>query len=190
MARREAFGQFQYPTVPLGTSDSGFRAEVESEQALARGEYLLAIIDRHEHENLAGPAAGEAASRLRDFGQRARFRGTVVTDDRQLQRLMLRDDPAIYPGTYATCVYNPGRALCEQQHDSRGTPRPAPGHCRPLECRNTALTAGNTTALRGEITTITRQLASRPALPPLLRARLTARRDQITEFLSRYPESP
>lgn len=32
-----------------GTSDSGFRAEVESEQALARGEHLLAMIGAHEH---------------------------------------------------------------------------------------------------------------------------------------------
>lgn len=32
-----------------GTSESGFRAEVESEEALARGEYLLAMIDHHDH---------------------------------------------------------------------------------------------------------------------------------------------
>jgi hypothetical protein len=63
--RTEAFRQFQYPTVPLGTSASGFRAEVEAEQALARGEHLLAVIDKHEHEHLTGPAAGEAARRLR-----------------------------------------------------------------------------------------------------------------------------
>jgi hypothetical protein len=47
-----------------GTSDSGFRAEVESEQALARGEHLLAMIDAHEHYDLTGPAAEEAIRRL------------------------------------------------------------------------------------------------------------------------------
>ncbi|MFF3574978.1 hypothetical protein [Nocardia jiangxiensis] len=31
-----------------GTSDSGFRAEAESEEALARGEHLLAMIDQHD----------------------------------------------------------------------------------------------------------------------------------------------
>jgi len=40
-----------------GTSDSGFRAEVESEQVLARGEQLLAMIDAQKHTHLAGPAA-------------------------------------------------------------------------------------------------------------------------------------
>ena len=38
-----------------GASDSGFRAEVESEQALARGEHLPAMIDRHEHTALTRP---------------------------------------------------------------------------------------------------------------------------------------
>ena len=65
-----------------GTSESGFRAEVEAEQALARGEHLLAMTDRHDHEHLAGPAASQAAQRLADFGQRARFRGITITDSR------------------------------------------------------------------------------------------------------------
>jgi hypothetical protein len=59
-----------------------------------------------------------------------------------------------------------------------------------LDCRNTALTEANRTALASEAADITRQLASRPALPPLLQARLTDRRSQITRFLSSYPETP
>jgi hypothetical protein len=72
-----------------GTSDSGFRAEVESEQALARGEHLLAMVDAHEH-TLAGPAATEAERRLAEFDEharldnQARFAGTVLTDPRRL----------------------------------------------------------------------------------------------------------
>jgi hypothetical protein len=37
-----------------GTSDSGFRAEVEAEQSLERGERLLAMIGGHHHANLRG----------------------------------------------------------------------------------------------------------------------------------------
>jgi hypothetical protein len=62
-----------------GTSDSGFRAEVESEQALARGEHLRSMIDRHEHTNLAGPAAAEATRRLEQLGKHTHFRGTSPT---------------------------------------------------------------------------------------------------------------
>src|SRR5437899_13011379 len=58
-----------------GTSESGFRAEVEAEQALARGEHLLAMTTDHEHPTLAGPAAAEAADRVARFGQHARYAG-------------------------------------------------------------------------------------------------------------------
>ena len=150
----------------------------------------MALIDKHDHQHLTGPAASDAAQRLTGFGHRAHFRGIAITDNRQLQRLMQRDDPAVYPGTCATCVYNPAKALCRQQHDARGTLRPSLGSCRPLECRNIALTADNKAALSREAAEITRQLAARPLLPPLLQARLAGRRDQITPFLNRYPDRP
>ena len=58
--------QYRHQAIQLfegyaGTSDSGFRAEVESEQAIARGEHLLALIDQHDHGPLTGPAADEGA---------------------------------------------------------------------------------------------------------------------------------
>ncbi|MET9694515.1 hypothetical protein ABZY81_39945 [Streptomyces sp. NPDC006514] len=52
-----------------GTSDSGFRAEVEAEQSMQRGEHLLALTTDHQHD-LSGPAAYEAPARLADFHQR------------------------------------------------------------------------------------------------------------------------
>jgi hypothetical protein len=125
-----------------GTSDSGFRAEVESEQALARGEQLLAMIDAHQHTHLAGPAAADAERRLAEFDEHARidnqprFAGTVLTDPRRLTRLMRRQDSAIYPGAFATCVFQPDKALCQPRRDLAGATRPGLGECRPLECGN------------------------------------------------------
>jgi hypothetical protein len=169
-----------------GTSDSGFRAEVESEQALARGEQLLAMIDRHEHTNLAGPAAAEAARRLEQLSQQTHYRGTVITDQRRLRRLMARDDPAIYPDKYVTRVHTHATALCEQRHDQRGTLRPDIGTCKPLICRNVALTIDNIDNLRTEISHIDSDLDFRPLLPPLLRHQLQACRDDIETFLTRH----
>ena len=173
-----------------GTSDSGFRAEVESEQALARGEQLLAMIDQHEHTNLAGPAAGEAARRLQEFGQHASFRGTVISDEHRLRRLMARNDPAIYPDKYVTCVHTHATALCQQRRDHRGALRPDIGSCKPLACRNVALSPDNIANLRAEITHIDRDLAARPLLPPLLRHQLQSRRNDIETFLARQQENP
>jgi len=152
-----------------GTSDSGFRSEVESEQAIARGEHLLAMIDEHEH--FTGPAADTAARRLDAFA------GRVVTDPRRLKRLMTRNDPAIYPGAYVTCVYDPAKALCGPLHAELAD-------CQPLACRNVALTGDNRDALRQQITDLEHHLAHRPEPAPYLAHLLTARRDAIAAFLS------
>ncbi|WP_139333106.1 hypothetical protein [Mycobacterium sp. SP-6446] len=174
-----------------GTSESGFRAEVESEQALTRGEHLLTLANAHEHPGLAGPGAAEASRRLEELGNRARFHGITITDPHRLKRLMQRHDPAIHPGTYVTCVFNPDKALCHKQRDAHGAEHPSLSDCRPLDCRNAALTAQNAAALREEIDQIDRQLATRPALPPPVVHRITARRDQISNFLDRHaPTEP
>jgi uncharacterized small protein (DUF1192 family) len=144
------------------------------------------MINQHEHQSLAGPAADEAARRLEEFGEEARFQGTVVLDRRRLDRLMKRGDPAIYPGKYATCVHRHEMALCQQRRDSGGQIRPDVGGCQPLSCRNVALTTDNIDNLQQEIERIDAELAARPLLSPLLHGRLLARREEIVAFLARH----
>jgi integrase len=170
-----------------GTSESGFRAEVESEQALARGQHLIAAVEAHQHTQLAGPAAGEAASRLEEFGGRAGFGGKVVLDDNRLRRLMARHDPAVYPGEYVTCVHDHSKALCEKARSRRSEGLPDHGGCKPLACHNVALSPGNIASWHSEVDKITERLAARPPLPPLLRRRLEDRHTEITAFLGRTP---
>jgi hypothetical protein len=168
-----------------GASDSGFRAEVESEQALARGEQLMEMVDAHQHTALAGPAAEEAARRLDRFGAAVRYQGTVIVDPVRLRRLMRRTDPAIYPGKYVTCVHDHTKALCERAKHGGSENLPDHGACQPLACRNVALTAENVDGLRREIDSIERRLTGPPPLPPLLAQRLRTRRDDIGLFLDR-----
>ena len=169
-----------------GTSDSGFRAEVEAEQALARGEHLLTMTTGHDHHAVTGPAAAEAHRRLTNFADQTRFTGTVITDNPRLKRLMQTRDPDIYPGTYNTCVFDPSKAMCQPRPDSHGTIRPIHASCQPLDCSNTALTTDNRAALRAEVDRIDDELAQRPPLPPLLAHRLTVRRGKITAYLARH----
>lgn len=167
-----------------GTSDSGFRAEVESEQAIARGEGYMEMIEAHQHLDLAGPSAEEAARRLQDFGERAQFQGQVALDKHRLKRIMKRHDPAVYPGEYITCVNDPVKALCEKARRGNSEGLPSHGGCLPLACRNVALTAENTAAWQREIARIDKRLASRPTLAPRLRQRLQNRRAEVVEFLT------
>jgi hypothetical protein len=166
-----------------GTSDSGFRGEVEAEQALRRGEVLLSMIDQHSHEEILGPSADEARHRLGQLGKRVGYDGAVVTDPRRLARVMAQADPAVYPGKYVTCVFNPEKALCDR---GSAVEHPAleSGH-GPLYCANVALTAANLEAWRADILEADAELKRKPPLPPLLERRVLERRDAMLAFVER-----
>ncbi|WP_145940856.1 hypothetical protein [Corynebacterium glyciniphilum] len=171
-----------------GTSESGFRAEVEAEEALARGEELLALIDRNEHTELAGPAAGEARRRLEAMQHNPAFLGTVSTDRHRFLRLITHNGPSVYPGKYVTCVYTKERALCRSASPD---PEDVPdmSNCKPLTCRNVALTGENIKTWREELHKLDGILASPGLLPPALGARLTTRREKVASYLSRHQET-
>ncbi len=163
-----------------GTSASGFRAEVEAEQALARGEDLALMVERHEHEHLAGPAADEARSRLGEYDRQLRFQGIIPGARLQFAKLIAQHDPHVYPGRFVTCVHNPDRALC---HNGNQTD-PSLGDCQPLACRNVALTKDNLTAWRDQLTKVDRSLETGEFLAPYVHERLRTRRDQINRLLT------
>ncbi|MFD7487738.1 hypothetical protein [Streptomyces mirabilis] len=167
-----------------GTSSSGFRAEVEAEQAIARGETYIAMIDAHEHTDLTGPSSEEVARRLKDFGDRTQFQGQLALDRHRLKRIMKRHDPAVYPGEYITCVHDPAKALCERAQRGGSEGLPEHGGCKPLACRNVALTPQNVAAWTRELTRLEKRLASRPEMPPLLQHRLRQRHTEISDFLT------
>ncbi|WP_037305712.1 hypothetical protein [Amycolatopsis orientalis] len=171
-----------------GTSRAGFRAEVETEQALARGEQLMDLATGYDHEILGGPAAREARDRLADFAHAQGFPGHVVTDRARAHRFLARHDPQVYPGTYSTCVFTPGTARCLQgtKLAADEPTQPKLGRCQPLECANVAVTRDNARALDDEIIRLKTELR-RGVLPPLLLDRLERRRDGIARLLGQPP---
>ena len=175
----EAFGQFQYPTPPLGTSSSGFRQEVEAEQALTRSNQLGDLILTAAPERLVGPAGEEAESRLQAFASDVQFPGKVIADRKRLERQLSRHDPHIYPGEFVTCIFNPDRALCLRSAANG----PALQHCQPLACRNVALTPANIDAFRRWLSQMNERLSD-AAIAPYPRHRLTQRRDEVAQFLA------
>jgi hypothetical protein len=167
-----------------GTSDSGFRGEVEAEQSLQRGERLLAMIENYEHLDLRGPAAGEAEERLNNLQRSRAYIGSVVTDPRRLSRIMRSEDPHIYLGHFVTCVYNPEKALCRRQLAAAGDQTvPDLGSCRPLQCRNVALTADNLQALTDQLHHLDTHLAAADLLAPFVAHRLAEQRHDLAALL-------
>jgi integrase len=169
-----------------GTSDSGFRAEVEAEQTLERGEQLFAMIEAHEHHDLSGPAADQAHSRLTNLERKTAYAGSVVTDPKRLAKIMRRDDPKIYLGRFVTCVYDPNKALCRRQHTLGGDGlKPDLGSCQPLWCRNVALTAANRRALTEQLQKLDEHLGAADLLAPYVAYRLTEQRRDLAVLLER-----
>lgn len=175
--------QFRHLSIQMfegyaGTSRAGFRAEVEAEEALARGEFLLAMVDQHAHEELAGPAAHQGRERLSRFGELATFRGVVAESPTQLKRLLASEDPAIYTSDLVTCVFDPDRALCLQK-----TKRNSPdlGQCDPFNCANVAVTPSNRAHWRDQITEISALLERANGLPPYVAQQLRDTRARILD---------
>lgn len=173
--------QFRHLSVQMfegyaGTSRSGFRAEVEGEEALARGEYLLAIVDRHEHDTLTGPAASTGRARLERFAAAAAFRGVVAESPVQLARLLETEDPAIYTNDLVTCVFDPERALCLRNKQGG---RPDLAQCEPTRCGNVAVTKDNVEGWRRVIQELDETLGRAEALPPYVATRLREARSRM-----------
>jgi hypothetical protein len=165
-----------------GTSQAGFRAEVDAEQALMRSERLLAMVDRHEHEELTGPAAQTAHVRLEIFGEDAVFRGVVLESPGQMKKLMEVADPAIYFSDLVTCVFDPDKALCLRSTD--GANRPALERCDPFRCANVALTTDNIAGWDAVVRELDVLLQREAVLPPYVAARLKdARARAVVKFL-------
>lgn len=175
--------QFRHLSVQMfegyaGTSRSGFRAEVEAEEALVRGEFLLAMVDQHQHVELKGPSADQGRVRLSRFGELASFRGVVAESPTQLKRLLASEDPAIYTSDLVTCVFDPDRALCLKtaKRDS-----PHLGRCDPFNCANVAVTHANRSGWRDVVTELDSLLEHANGLPPYVAQQLRDTRTRVVE---------
>jgi hypothetical protein len=174
-----------------GTSDSGFRAEVEAEQTLERGEQLFAMIEHHLHHDLRGPAADQAHARLDNLARKTAYPGSIITDPKRLARIMRRDDPKIYPGRFVTCVYDPNKALCRCQHTANGEGlMPDLDSCQPLHCNNVALTAENRSALAAQQRELDAHLRAADALAPYVAHRLREQLQGLTALLETTGPNP
>jgi integrase len=167
-----------------GTSESGFRAEVEAEVAITQSERLGEMVTTSGHRRLTGPAAAEAEARLDEFARHVVFEGKVVTDRKRLQRILDRHQPHVYFGKFVTCVHNRDRALCRRDDDSEG---PNLHGCVPLRCRNVALTRDNRAAVVEHLAELDARLDNPDRWAPLVLTRLREERSEVAAFLDRNP---
>ncbi|MEH0573920.1 hypothetical protein QBA54_05360 [Streptomyces sp. B21-108] len=172
-----------------GTSDSGFRDEVEAEQALARGQLLAEMGADEDRPTLTGPAGAEAEARLAEFAR------TPPSTARS--SLTKPACAALWPATTRTCTWGPSSpasttptAPCAALPTPPGDGRPVLADCQPLACRNTALTPANRQALNGHLTKLEEALANRDHIAPYVCHRLEEQHREAAAFLARHAPEP
>jgi hypothetical protein len=169
-----------------GTSASGFAAEVEAEQAVARLDYA-----EHLYRDwLAdGPSGGGADHKInaefaRIHAELADLPGAIA-DSRRLRTMLSHLAVTLHPGVLGDCFYQPATALCAK----RAAP---PAGRKPLPMLNTCLTCPNARRSSVHLPRLeqardqARQILGecRGPLPPLQQAALASHLGQLGELIS------
>lgn len=169
-----------------GTSASGFAAEVEAEQAIARLDYV-----EHLYRDWldGGPSGGGASSKIN--AEFARINAELndlpgtIADPRRLRAMLTHLTATLHPGILGDCFYNPGTALCARHA------RP-PAGTEPLPLLNTCLTCPNARRSAIHLPRLeqardqARQLAGsiRVPLPPLQQQAIASHLSQLGQLIS------
>ncbi|MEU6201394.1 hypothetical protein [Streptomyces sp. NPDC047061] len=184
--RAQSFGQFQYPTPPFGTSESGFAEEVAANDAVARLDYLE---DIYRDWNNGGVASGGAAERISaEFERIRRELGDlpgVVASPARLRTMLRHLTKTLHPGVLNDCFYQAATAVCRKRAKALGRPVPLYNMC--LNCPNARRSAVHlprlTTARDQALTVLDMPKKEREALPRLQVIALTDYATELGELI-------
>ncbi|GAA2141462.1 hypothetical protein GCM10009802_52000 [Streptomyces synnematoformans] len=165
-----------------GTSESGFAAEVASNEAAARLDYLE---DLYQDWSDGGASAGGAAERISaEFERIRRELGDlpgVVSSSARLRTMLQHLTKTLHPGVLNDCFYQAATAVCRKRAKALG--RPLPLHNMCLHCPNARRSAVHlprlSTARDQALTVLDLPKKQREALP---RLQVTALTDYATEL--------
>ena len=183
--------QYQHAKVAVfegyaGTSQSGFAAEVEAEQNIARLDYLE---DLYRNWNTGGPAGGGAARRIDAEFSRIRadladLPGTIASPAR-LRTMLQHLSITLHPGVLGDCFFQPATAACLKRAAPAGTGRPLPMLNSCLSCPNARRTPAHQPRLqqaRDQARQALEETVGLP-LPPLQRAALNDHLGQLDQLI-------
>ena len=168
-----------------GNSASGFAAEVEAEQAVARLDYVEELFRDWAS---GGPSGGGAARGInaefaRIEAELAQLPGTVA-DNRRLRAMLEHLSVTLHPGVLGDCFFRPESALC-LKHAKASPARPAPVLDACLSCpnaRRSTVHLGRLEQARDQAVQLVAETRRRP-LEPLQRAALFGHLDQLNRLI-------
>lgn len=174
-----------------GTSASGFAAEVEAEETLARLDYAK---DLYRDWSEGGRAGGGASARIdAEFTRIRRELGDLpgtIADPARLRTMLAHLVKALHPGVLNDCFYQPATALCRKQAKTLG--RPLPLHNMCLHCPNARRSSVHLPRLRTarDQAAVVLDLAAPGArMPPLQRTALESHLADLDRLISELDPS-
>ncbi|MGW9642433.1 hypothetical protein ACWHAU_25320 [Streptomyces albidoflavus] len=137
-------GKIQYKHVRVamfegyaGSSASGFRNEVESEQQLARLEHFLDQYEDFKAGVRMPPRLAAEFTRVRE--ELGDFPGRVA-DTSRLRAMLVNPSRTYYPGVLNDCYFEASTALCLSRNTAAGPDAlPVMNHCQPAKCPNSCV---------------------------------------------------
>jgi len=171
-----------------GTADTTWMEDL----AVERLELVLEQADRdwtllEDGEHVSGPSAAEYRDRV---ARAHRFEGRVVSQARNLERLLARADSSIHHGEAMTCVWRAETAACRKATIEQGLPAadaPDESQCRAT-CQNLAWTDRDIQQIRQEATAM-EHAAADPLAPRPIRDRAAARAAQRRAIIKDHEAS-
>ncbi|MEU9141323.1 hypothetical protein AB0D33_36200 [Streptomyces sp. NPDC048404] len=169
-----------------GTSESGFAAEVASNEAAARLDYLE---DLYRDWNDGGASSGGATERISaEFERIRRELGDlpgVVSSSARLRTMLQHLTETLHPGVLNDCFFQAATAICRKRAKVLG--RPVPLHNMCLHCPNARRSAVHlprlTTARNQAVSVLDLPKKEREALPRLQVIALTDYATELDELI-------
>ncbi|MDI9847630.1 hypothetical protein QM467_06090 [Rhodoblastus sp. 17X3] len=161
-----------------GSSESGFRAEVEAERETARRIDILEIYEDYKRGvKPAGPMSTELEAEFKNIREQlGDFRGKIV-DDRRRMKMLEHLRIRLFPGMMADCFFEPKDAACLSHLKEKDRKQPVAGICDP-NCRNACWLKKHLSVWEGSLADVQR-LAARNRISPIQRKIL---RDKAKEY--------
>jgi len=172
-----------------GTSESGFRQEVEAERALARkADILMMYEDAKRGVRPAGPMASKLDAEFKAIRETLNdLPGKVFTDHRRREKMLEHLRLRLYPGLLADCFFDRSKAACLKHLDETARKEPINGICDP-QCPN-ACWAKKHLPIWEHALADTQRLAKRNRISEIQRNILKARQHEYRKVIHQIREA-
>jgi hypothetical protein len=190
--RAGVFSGFQYLTVPLGTSASGFAAEVAAEENIATLDYLEDLYrDWDDGARGAGGAAGRIdAEFVRVRAELGDLPG-ITADPPRLRAMLAHLTRILHPGTLNDCFFNAATAACATAAGHARQPLPMLNTCmRCPNARRSAVHLPRLAAARGQALELQAVCDAAGPVPAPQHAAITGYISDLTQLIDQISTAP